>query len=76
MFVLGHPGAPGLPDQSKALQLPERVADIALGVRGDRRARGLLIAGVAQRVQGQRVVVGRGLLFLDKAAQYANLQGG
>src|SRR5581483_4838375 len=51
----------------------ERLADLLLVVVDDRVARGRLVAGEPQRVQRQRVGVGRRPLLLDQAAENADL---
>ena len=53
----------------------ERGADLALVVVGDRVAVGRLVRGEAQRVQRERVLVGRRPLLLDQAAEHPQLDG-
>src|ERR1019366_4247228 len=53
----------------------DRVADRALVVVDDRIAAGRLVGGKAQRVQRQRIRIGRRALLLDQRPQDAQLSG-
>ena len=59
----------GQPREAPAAEAVERVADRLLVVGDHRLAVGALVAGRAQRVQGQRIGVGRRALLLEQAAR-------
>ncbi len=67
--VLGRAAGGGQPGPAPAAEAVQRAADRLLVVVDDRVAVGRLVARVPQRVQGQRVGVGRGALLLDQAAR-------
>jgi len=51
------------------------LADLVFGEIEDRVAAGALVACVDERVEGERVVFGRGDLFFDEGAEDAELNG-
>ena len=61
--------------QSALFQMAQGLADPARIEFHYRSTAGLLIAGRHGRIQGQRVGLGRGGLFLDQAAEHARLFG-
>ena len=78
MLVLGHaairgPRAAGQPHIFKPMQSLAHRFFIQIH---DRLAVGALIACVHQRVQRERIVVGRGRFFFHESAQYAGFGGG
>ncbi len=76
MAILGRSTRPGQARVAAALQTVQRVAHDRVVVFDDRLAIGRLIARQTQRVQRQRVVVGRGALLLEQAAKHTDLRGG
>src|SRR5579871_1789753 len=73
MLILGDAavGAAGRARQAFIVQILERLANFRLAQLQDGIAIVLLSAGVHQRVQRKRVVVGRGDVFLDQGTQHA-----
>ena len=75
--VLGDPaaGAAREPHPAAAREAVERPADLGVVVVDDRIAIRGLVAGEPERVQRERVLVGRRPLLLDQAAEDADLNG-
>ncbi len=63
------------PGPAQAAQLLRRDVHRALVVGDDRVAIGRLVAGEAERVEGERILVGRGALLLEQAAEHPDLDG-
>jgi hypothetical protein len=76
VLVAGRARAPGLARVAEGQQLAHGSPHLALGISGHRMARGFLVTGGAQGIDGQRILLRRGFLLLDQATEHANLDGG
>jgi len=77
VLVLGHTAAKAAPfhDHVLAHQEVDQLLHLGFGERQHRIAVTFLVAGVGQRIDGQRVLIGRGDLLLDQAADHARFGG-
>jgi hypothetical protein len=64
------------PDEPRSPERREGTLDVAVLVAHHRIPGGRLVAGEAERVEGERVRLGRGALLLDQAAEHPALLGG
>jgi hypothetical protein len=75
VLVLRDAGIVESGDEVLVLKGMERLADLVFGEVEDGVATGLLITGVDECVQGERVVLRCGDLFFDEGAENAGLNG-
>jgi hypothetical protein len=76
VLVLGDASIADCGDEGKVFEQVEGLANLFLGEIKHRVAAGALVARIDQRVERERIVLGRGDLFFDKGAQYAKLRRG
>ncbi len=75
VLIARHPGVEtgGIDHQAAADQLVDHGADVQLGELQHGLAVALLVAGVDQRIERERVLIRRADLFLYQAADHARL---